>query len=246
MPFLKTFFVVLLLQPLVSFSQNQTQDLADSALISVFQRDGGTLVCSTLVNGTLRDMREVFNPFIKGINLDDKNSYKDLAIAVYSAFPCPFSPVRNELRLAKKEDFIGSWVTPQTSIKLRFPPKSKAWVNPNGVPPIKCEGVAYLENGTARVMQIQGEMACPDIEALQRMNSLPAVSTWGIMPNGRLKITRSDVPTHFEEWEMFAVESPFKMHGIDFAAGDLVGYLRRAPGNEINVSSMFRHLKRLK
>lgn len=245
MPFLKIFLVALLLQPLVSFSQNQTQDLADSALISIFQRDANVLVCTTATSGTLREMRELFNPFIKGINLDDKNSYKDLAIAVYTAFPCPFSPIRPELRQAKKEDLIGNWLSPESSIKLHFPPKSKAWNTPS-IPPLKCEGVSYLENGTARVIQVHGEPKCPDNNTLLGLNSLPVVSTWGLLPNGRLKIARSDVPNHFEEWEIFVVESSFKIHGIDFVSGDLVGYLRRAPGNEINASSMFRHLKRLK
>lgn len=246
MPFLKIFLLAILLQPMVSFSQNQTQDLADSALLSIFQRDANILVCSTATTGTLREMRELLNPFIKGINLDDKNSYKDLAIAVYTAFPCPFSPARPELRLAKKEDLVGNWLSPQTSIKLHFPPKSKAWAIPNNMPSLKCEGVVYMENGTARVIQIHGEPPCPDIAALERLNSLPVVSTWAQLPNGRLKITRSDIPSHFEEWEIFVVESAFKIHGIDFANGDLVAYLRRAPGNEINASSMFRHLKRLK
>ena len=113
-------------------------------------------------------------------------------------------------------------------------------------PPIKCEGVAFLENGEYRVAKVRGDFACPDLGMMQTIRSMPRVSSWASLPNGRVKILRTDVPSHFEEWELFAVQNALEFFGIQFNAGDLVAYLRREPGNEINAVTTFRHLQRQK
>lgn len=226
-------------------AQAQTPDLADSALVSAFQRDSGKLLCAGK-GGSLKEMRELFNPFIKGLDVSSQASYPALAVAVYTAFPCPFSPIRSELRPATSDDIRGTWLVPDASGKFRYGPKSVSWNANPGAPPIKCEGVAFHENGEYRVMQIRGNSACPDLSMMQAIRSFQRVSSWGPLPNGRIKILRTDVPEHFEEWELFAVQSPFEYFSIQFTAGDLVAYLRREPGNEINAVTTFRHLQRLK
>jgi len=229
----------------VGVAHGQTQDLADGALLSAFQRDNGKLLCASKA-GSLKEMRELLNPHIKGIDVTSQASYPALATAVYTAFPCPFSPVREELRAATKDDFVGTWIVPAPSGKLRHGPKSGAWFSTPGMPPVKCEGISYHESGEYRVMQVRGELACPDANRMQSMRSMPRVSSWTVLPNGRMKITRTDVPSHFEEWEIYLVQTPFEFFGIRFAAGDLVAYLRREPGNDINAATTFRHLQPLK
>lgn len=223
----------------------QSLDLADSALVSAFQRDGGKLLCAGK-GGSLKEMRETFDPYIKDIDISSPASYSALAVAVYTAFPCPFSPNRPELRPARKDDIQGTWLVPDASGKFRYGPKSPSWTATPGVPPIKCEGVSFHETGEYRVAQVRGAFACPDFSQMQTMRSLPRVSSWGLLPNGRVKISRTDVPAHFEEWEVFLVQIPFEFFGVQFTSGDLLAYLRREPGNEINAVTTFRHLQGLK
>jgi hypothetical protein len=81
---------------------------------------------------------------------------------------------------------------------------------------------------------------------MRAMSALPSVQAWAMSTNGRVNISRSDVPTQFEEWEVYSVQSPFEFFSIKFAAGDLVAYLRRDPANAINAATTFRHLQPLK
>ena len=222
----------------------QTPDLADRALILAFQRDKATVVCSTK-SASLKEMREQFNPYIKNIDLAAEGAYSALAKMVYTVFPCPFSPYRAELRAATSEDIVGTWLVPMVSGKLRFGPKSRAWSASPGVPPIKCEGIAFHPDGEYRVMQVRGDSACPDMSSMQRMRAMARVSSWSALSDGRIMISRTGVPSHFEEWEVDVVLSPFEHAGVHFEAGDLAAYLRREPGNDINAATVFRHLQRL-
>jgi hypothetical protein len=81
---------------------------------------------------------------------------------------------------------------------------------------------------------------------MEATRSLPQVSSWTFLPNGRIKIDRTDVPSQFEEWEVFSVQAPFEFYSVKFSVGDLVAYLRRVPGNEIGAAVVFRHLQPLK
>ena len=231
--------------PTIVMAQGIALDLAESALISSFQRDSGNILCAQK-NSSLKEMRTLLDPYIKNIDIDDPASYPALAVAVYTAFPCPFSPIRTELRPAVRDDLIGSWLFPDASLRLRHGPKSPAWREYPGLPAIKCEAVAFNESGEYRVAQIRGQSACPTEKFMQAMRALPKVQAWAILPNGRVKITRTDEPTEFEEWEVYAVQAPFEFFSIKFAVGDLVAYLRRHPGNEINAATTFRHFQPLK
>ena len=242
---LRSLAISLLIIPLIAMAQSAPLDLADRALVTEFQANNGNVLCSPK-DSSLKEMRALFDPFIKGIDLANQASYPALAVAVYTAFPCPFSPLRPELRPSAKEDFVGSWLFPDTSVRLRHGPKSPAWKETSGMPTIKCEGVAFYDSGEYRVAQIRGQFACPTEKDMQAMRSMPKVSSWAVLPNGRVKISRTDVPAQFEEWEIYTVQTPFEVSSFKFAVGDLVAYLRRQPGNEINATSTFRHLQPLK
>lgn len=90
-------------------AQGGKYDQADAALISAFQRDNGIFLCPPQTqNASLKDMRALLEPFIKSIDPNDQASYPALAVAVYTAFPCPFSPIRAELRPSTRDELMGS------------------------------------------------------------------------------------------------------------------------------------------
>jgi hypothetical protein len=228
----------------ISSAHAAPPDLASDALVSVFQRDNGKLVCSP-GNVGLSEMNALLAPFIEGIDKTDQKSYPALAKAVYVAFPCPFSPLRAELRPAEKEDLAGAWAVPESSIRLRYPPGSPAWQSQPGLPQLKCEGILFDQTGEYRVAQVRGQFECPTSATLAGMRQLPRVSSWEFLGKGRVRITRTDVPTHFEEWEIHVVRERFSFASTTFAPGDMVAYLRRVPGNEIGASTLFRHMQPL-
>lgn len=246
MHFLRSVATVLLFTPLLSFGQSRPSDVLDGALISTFQRDNGKLVCVS-THASLKQMRDTIAPYIKGIDLADQKSYPTVVAAVYQAFPCPFSSSRPELRPAETKDLIGTWIFPDASLKFRHGPQSPSWQTLPGVPHIKCEGISLYESGEYRVAQIRGaEATCPTLSSMHAMRALPQVSSWSLLSSGRIRIDRTDAPTHFEEWEVFSVQTPFEFYLVKFSTGDLVAYFRRAPGNEINAAAAFRHLQPLK
>jgi hypothetical protein len=237
---------VALFTPTLALAQSQPPDVLDQALVSTFKRDNGNLVCLS-TQGSLQDLRAAMKPYVNGLDLASPESYRTLVLATYAAFPCPFSPSRPELRPAVASDFAGSWVFPDGSLKLRHGPQSPAWRGAPGVPPIKCEGVAFHEGGEYRVTQVRGSTAsCPTLASMDAMRAeAPRVQSWSLLQNGRIRIDRVDAPDAFEEWDMFAVRAPFEFFGVKFAVGDLAAYQRKGRGNEINAAQAFRHLQRL-
>jgi hypothetical protein len=62
---------------------------------------------------------------------------------------------------------------------------------------------------------------------------------WKMLRNVMLKITRSDLPNHFEEREVFSVTRHFEAASIQFDQCELVAYLRKENGNDFNVATVF-------
>ena len=54
-----------------------------------------------------------------------------------------------------------------------------------------------------------------------------------------------DVQNHIEEWDVYAVTKGFQFQGMKLQPGELVAYVRRENGNEVNAATQFRHLQRL-
>jgi hypothetical protein len=73
----------------------------------------------------------------------------------------------------------------------------------------------------------------------------PKISTWSLLNDGRLKIERTDVQNHIEEWDVFVVDSALQAGKTMFNPGDLVTYRCRENGDDFNVATTFRHLQRL-
>lgn len=231
-----------------------TADIISSVISQTFQKHNSKFVCLTSrssiadirvkVEAQLERMRLGNKPNIIGVN--SSPSANDIAKAIYTAFPCPFSPNRSELRSATRKDIEGVWLFPETSQKLKYGSKSPLW-SKNASLPIKCESIAYYPGGESRHTQIAGKMECPFSKAsdldISRLN--PKVASWKILENGMVKITRNDVKNHIEEWEIFTVIKPFEMYKIHFKQGDLLAYIRKENGNEFNVATQFRHLQKL-
>lgn len=81
-----------------------------------------------------------------------------------------------------------------------------------------------------------------DIDAVR---GLPRVVSWALLRDGRISVTRTDVPNHIEEWDAYAVIAPFSFGDVLFVPGELVTYRRRDKGNEFGAASEFQHLQRL-
>jgi len=171
---------------------------------------------------------------------------KALATAMWTLYPCPFSPFRPELRLATQTDVEGVWLFPESSQKLRFPPRSGRQ-SPAGPVPVKCDAVGYYANGELRHAVIAGKVACPFGKAtdLDVARKNPVVSNWALLRPGRIAVTRTDIANHIEEWDVFFVNTPFSFDDVQFSSGDLVAYVRRESGNDVGAATQFRHLKRL-
>ena len=169
-----------------------------------------------------------------------------LAKVVWTLYPCPFSPFRSEVRLATEKDIEGAWVFPESSQKLRFPPKSGR-ESPAGPLPVKCDAVGYFPGGEQRHAIIAGQIACPFEKAsdLEPLRKNPIVSTWTLRNPGRIAVTRTDVANHVEEWDVFFVVQTFVFKDVQFSSGDLAAYVRKENGNDVGAATQFRHLKRL-
>lgn len=168
-------------------------------------------------------------------------------LAMSTRYPCPFSPYgRAELRPAARADLEGTWLMPETSMKLFLPPSSPSWQQERIVP-MKCEVVGFLPEGESRTAELRGAaIKCPDkADEFATPRALPRVVSWDMPSPGRIVLTRTDVPGHVEEWEAFVVQAPFEFAGVSFKVGDLIEYARKHPKVQQPFAYRFRHLQRL-
>lgn len=238
---LSLFFVTCLANQALAEQSNTMDD----TILDLFQRHNEKYLCLSS-DSSLPIIRQSITDYIKSNGGNIPASADDTAIAAYTLYACPFTPYREELRLANAKDITGVWLYPESSQKLRFGPQSPMWEQTKQLP-IKCESVAYYDGGEARNAQITGRLSCPFSTAkdmdMSRKN--PNIVQWKMLSDGKLKITRTDLLNHIEEWEVFTVTMPFEAATIQFDQGDLVAYLRKENGNDFNVATVFRHLKRL-
>jgi len=223
-----------------------SMDVARGVMVQVGSTQASLRLCFG-AGESLATVRPVVEAELERVGVKGLPTPNEIMLAMFTRYPCPFSPYRPALRLAGPGDVEGAWIFPEASQKLRYPPKSSAW-NEFRVSPVKCEGVGYFAAAEARVVEIRGAAAaCPFARsadfAVARAN--PQVSSWQMNEAGRLSISRTDVQGHVEEWEVFVVEQPFDLAGVQFKVGDLVAYLRKLRNGNANIASAFRHLRRL-
>jgi hypothetical protein len=221
-------------------------DIVARLMVNLFKQHNLQFLCLSQ-DSTLESLRPSLDGKLTGIDLTKLTQENANAIAtvIYTAFPCPFSPDRPELKLATAGELLGNWIVPEASQKLRYGPKSTQWQSQPGMPPIRCEGVSYYPDGESRVAEFRGALSCPTSKDMEAMRKLPKVETWKLLRDGRLQSNHTGRPNEPEEWDIYVVEKPFEFAKINFATGDLVAYLRKSKNNNLNVSTVFRHLQRL-
>ena len=225
------------------FAQEMSKDILRGYIVQIFEAQKGKAVCTAEAT-TLEKVRGSVEEQLSMNGVSANPTPDAIAIAVYTRYPCPFSPFRDQLRAAAAKDVEGVWLFAEEMQRLRYGARSSAWAKQL---PLKCEAVAYYPGGELRTAQIAGKSACPFAAAkdMDISRSNPKVSSWAMLKDGRLSVSRTDVDNHVEEWDVFIVKDDFEVQGHRFRQGDLVEYLRREKGNEYNAAMMFRHLRRL-
>lgn len=238
-------FSLLVVGTTFAVAQEAPIDVVNKAIVSVFQMNNAKILCLNS-DSSLPIIRKNVDAYLRKQGTENPPSANEIAKAAYTLFPCPFSPYRDELRPVAAKDIEGVWLYPEASQKLRFGPKSPMWSKLAAMP-IKCESVAFYPDGETRNTKIAGQMACPFSSAkdMDASSLNPKVASWQLAKDGVVKISRTDVQGHIEEWEIFIVVKVFEIAAVQFKAGDLLAYLRRERGNDFNASTVFRHLQRL-
>ncbi|BHH84974.1 hypothetical protein LA52FAK_32630 [Desulforhopalus sp. 52FAK] len=223
----------------------EQSDSLSSFIQNMFQRHQGITLCSDPSVSTQSMGTNVYR-YLESNNLLEDANPQIVATAIWTLYPCPFSPNRAELAPATSEDIEGVWLFPESSQKLRFGPASSQ-KSPAGSLPVTCEAVGYYSNGELRNAIFAGKQKCPfqKVSDLDESRKNPRVSDWSLLRNGRVIVTRTDVGNHIEEWDVYIAKTSFSANDTDFNKGDLLAYLRKAKGNTVNASTQFRHLKRL-
>ena len=228
------------------FAQNAPPpDPLGSFIMEMFKRHEGDTLCTEGPTG-LPQIRATLAEHFKGIDPKQHVSAKEVAIGLWTRYPCPFSPYRPQLRPASAKDIEGVWLFPESSQKYRFGPRSNR-KPPSAGQPVRCDGVAYYPGGELRHAVMAGKLECPFRTAadmdVSRAN--PQVASWSMLRDGRVGVTRTDVDGHIEEWDIFLVTEAFEIYDLKLQPGELVSYVRRENGNELNAATQFRHLQRL-
>jgi hypothetical protein len=214
-------------------------------ILDLFKRHEGDTLCREGPAG-LPEIRATLAEHFKGNDPTQHVPAKEVAIALWTRYPCPFSPYRPQLRPATAKDIQGVWLFPESSQKYRFGPRSSR-KPPPGSPPVRCDAVAYYPGGELRHSVTAGQPDCPfrtaaDID-LSDVNQ--RVATWSMLREGRVGVTRPDVEGHVEEWDIYRVTEPFQFRDLKLQPGELVAYLRRESSNDLNAATQFLHLQRL-
>jgi len=168
--------------------------------------------------------------------------------AVWTRFPCPFSPYRAELIPANAKDVAGVWLFPHDSQPYRYGAESTQQPATQAQA-ISCEAVAFYPGGEYRTGAVAGaNTRCP-FQTAADMNPArkrPRVAQWAMVSDGRLRVTRTDIPDYAEEWDIYLATKGFQALNMEINAGDLVAFRRGEVGYDAGASSEFRHLQRLK
>lgn len=220
-------------------------DPLSAHIVEMFKQHDGKTLCA-LGDLPFPAVRSMVVEQLKAEGHLEVATRAQLERAVWTSLPCPFSPYRRELILARAQDIQGAWLFPESSQPYRFGPKSEQQpVRREEV--ITCEGVAFFPGGEYRTGAVMGRRNCPLGKAtdLDSVRKRPRVASWSMGPNGRLTVTRTDVKNHVEEWDVYIATQTFTALTMEVRAGDLVAYRRKDGDHDDNAATEFRHLQRL-
>lgn len=192
----------------------------------------------------IRDVWRDMTKLMRRIGLPEQLAKTYWPFAMRRFYPCPFSPWQHDVAPVEPAELKGAWVIPPESHVLQFGRKSpmRSLADEDA-----CDVFGYFDDREARHLHLAGAAECPfstarDVEFLR--NS-PVVMRWEFVRPSRLKIDRSDISNHREEWDVLKVMRPFTFNGVRFLAGDLIAYLRIKLGGIPEESTQFRHLRKL-
>jgi hypothetical protein len=221
----------------------------DNFIVSMFKAHQGKTLCM-LGDVPVNKLRGMVVDQLKasGVGAGQTASRAQVENAIWTLFPCPFSPYRAELLPATAKNVEGVWLFPHDSQPYRYGPSSSQQpTDPKDA--VSCEAVGYYPGGELRNGVVMGaNTPCPFHKAadLAAARKRPRVASWAMGPNGRLKVTRSDVKDYIEEWDVYVATKSFAALNLEIKVGDLIAYLRRDKDNDVNAATEFRHLQRLK
>jgi hypothetical protein len=220
----------------------------DKFILDMFNAHQGKSLCM-LGNVPVPVVRSMVVDQLKASGVSGNANQQQVESAVWTRFPCPFSPYRAELLPATTKDVEGVWLFPYDSQPYRYGPKSPRQPT---IPAqaISCEIVGYFSGGELRSGISVGakENLCRFKKAadINPARKLPRVQSWTMIADGRLKVARSDVKDYLEEWDVYTVTRSFQALNMEIKAGDLIAFLRRDKDNDVNAATEFRHLQRMK
>jgi hypothetical protein len=215
-------------------------------ILDTFKVHEGKTMCA-VGNVPIADMRLVVAEYFKTTGTGGSVAPADVDRALWTLFPCPFSPIRAELVPATQKNLSGVWLFPEDSQPYRFGPRSERQ-------PVKreqaitCEAVGFFPKGEYRTAAAVGIGPCPFKKAADfaPARKRPRALTWSMLPKGRIKVTSAETNDPLEEWDLYKAVKPFQVLNLAIAAGDLVAYHRWDKDNDVNAATEFRHLQRLK
>ena len=225
------------------FAQSEPPpDPLGTFILEQFKRHQGDTLC-TEGPVALPQIRATLAEHFKAS--DSRPSAKDVAVALWTRYPCPFSPYRPQLRPASAKDIEGVWLFPESSQQYRFGPRSGR-KPPSAGQAVRCDALAYYPGGELRHAVIAGPVECPFRSAadIDLSNVDPRIASWSMLREGRVRVTRSDVDGQIES-DIFVVTEPFQVRDLKLEAGELIAYVRRQHGSELNAATEFHHLRRL-
>lgn len=226
-------------------AQEESLDPLSKTIWSMFQMRQGKTLC--LAEATpLAAVRANVADYLRMTGAAADPSHQAVAMALWTLYPCPFSPYRAELQPATGREIQGVWLFPEASQKFRSWLKA-ARLPVSAHPAARCDAIAYYPDGELRHAVVPSGADCPfekaaDLEAAHRN---AGAYRWSLLRDGRIQVTAAGAGDQVEEWDVFAVRAPFQVDDVQFKAGDLVAYARREKGNEVNAATQFRHLQRL-
>lgn len=221
----------------------------DKFILDMFSAHQGKTLCM-LGNVPVPVVRALVVEQLKasGVGAGESATQEQVETAIWTRFPCPFSPYRAEVLAATAKNVEGVWLFPFDSQPYRYGPTSPLQpTDPSKG--VSCEIVGYLSGGELRTGVVLGAKTPCSFRTAADINparKTPRVSNWAMVSDGRLKVTRSDIKDYVEEWDVYAVTRSFQALNMEIKAGDLIAYLRRDKDNNVNAATEFRHLQRLK
>jgi hypothetical protein len=218
----------------------------DKFILDMFSAHQGNTLCM-LGNVPVSVVRGMVVEQLKTFGVKGDATQAQVESAVWTLFPCPFSPFRSEVIPATAKDIEGAWVFPYDAQPYRYGPKSPQQPS-DPARAVACEAVGFFTKGEYRSGTVLGaKTACPFRKAadLAPARKRPHLLSWSMVSDGRLRITRADGKEHVEEWDVYAVTRGFQALNMEIQAGDLIAYLRKTKDNDVNAATEFRHLQRL-